>query len=80
MVSVWVYYSMNLTAWGEYDSALKTLAGSSGGTLDGSGTDLDLNERDLSFAFPTEASARTFAARVNGRPSRNFRTELRLSV
>ena len=77
MVSVWVYYSMNLTSWGEYDSALESLAESSGGTRDGGGTDFDRNERDLSFIFPTEEDARTFAARVNGWPSRNFRVELR---
>lgn len=78
MVNVWVYYSMNLTSWGEYDSALKTLAESSGGALDGSGTDLDRNERDLSFAFPSEASARAFVARVRGWPSRNFRVEVNI--
>jgi hypothetical protein len=77
MKNVWVYYSMDLTPWGEYDSALETVAGSCGGTRDGGGTDFDRNERDLSFVFPTEGDARTFAQRVREWPSRNFRVEMR---
>jgi hypothetical protein len=76
MVSVWIHYSMNLTSWGEYDSVLEALAESSGGTREGSGTDFNRNERDLRFLFPTETDARTFAARVNGWPTRYFRVEV----
>ena len=75
MINVWVYYSMNHPCWG-IDSALEALAESSGGTRDGGGTDFDRNERGLSFSFPTEADARTFAARVKGWPTRSFRVEL----
>lgn len=78
MVRVSVYYSMNLTAWGEWESALGSVAEryGYGGVRDGGGTNFDRNERVVYFLFPTEEDARTFSQHVRGWSGLKFRVEL----